>query len=109
MSNRFRKTQVGDIYCIRSLKYDKWCAYQVIDIREERAGVLTLDWFDDNPPVEKDIPDLKPFIKSFGGWHNEFSCLYAETVYVPSQFVFIGNAEPLERIEINAYGSWPTD
>ena len=40
-----RIAKLGEVYCLRSERYDKWAAYKVVKEDNTKVALMALDWF----------------------------------------------------------------
>ena len=107
--NMNRIAKLGDVYCVQSQRFKKWCAYQVIEEKEDVVALLTLDWFSDNLPSESDLSSMKPLIIEGFGFNMKVETVYTSYKGVPSRFTYAGNIKSLFNQDIRSYGDWPTN
>lgn len=96
--------KLGDIYCIKSQRYNKWAAYQVVEEDDKKVALMALDWFFADLPSENQMLNIKPL-----DFRGRIDICYTMYKGVPNRFVYVGNMNPLVVKEVIAYGNWPVD
>jgi hypothetical protein len=100
----------GDIFCIRSIKYKKWCAYQVTHEYDDGVALLTLDWFSDQLLQVKDFLTIKPLLCIRFSHNNKIRHVKVPGKRIMVDFIYVGNCPPLISEDPIAYtGAWPIE
>lgn len=94
--------KLGDIYCIKSQRCNKWASYQVVEEDNTKVALMALDWFSHDLPSENELIDIKPL-----DFKGRIDICYTMYKGVPNRFVYVGNMKPLAVKEVIAYGDWP--
>ena len=97
-----RVAEPGDIYAVKSRKLDKWCLYQFTQNGNEGMALLTLDWFSDQLPAEKQLKKIKPL-----KLHSGLDYGYVDTNKVPKRFTYVGNIQPITSSQTTMAMDWP--
>ena len=97
-----RTAEVGDIYAIKSRKLGKWCLYQFTKDEGGDMALLTLDWFSDDLPTEKQLKKLNPLKHLYGIDHCSI-----DTKKVPKRFTYVGNVPPILTSQTDMETDWP--
>ena len=99
--------QAGDVYALQERETGKWFTFQIIQIGEENAVYVDLDYWSDNMPIEGDLKKMSYLTLNHHLWDNETPHCWAPISFFPSNAIRIGEKaiKPLE--ECRAYGDWP--
>lgn len=100
----------GDVFCAYNTYLKKYTACQVTKIEDDddkkpKAVLLSLDWSDDRPLTEEQLPALKPLYKDFVYWNRGLHLLNVD-MQVPLTHTLVGNMNPLSNESTNSYGYW---
>ena len=102
-----KNAKKGDVYCIKSPRFNKWCAYQVIEEQSDKVALLTLDWFADDLPTESDLLTINPLLLERFGYNKDLHTWYTSYKAIPRRFTYVGNTKILSNLLVSAYSDWP--
>lgn len=104
-----RVARVGDVYTLWNEEINKWTLLQVIE-ENEKGNIALLDLVNsfDVVPTAANLIDLKPLVVNHHNWSGEYSCRFIDTKKVPKRIIYVGNVDPILKLEIRTYGvTWP--
>ena len=98
--------QIGDVYALQERETGKWFAFQIVQIGEENAVHVDLDYWSEKMPEEEDLDKMSYLRLNHHFWNNNIPYCWAPVKFFPSHAILIGNmaVRPLE--ECRCYGNW---
>jgi hypothetical protein len=103
-----RYAKVGEVYCVFSDKYHKWCAYQIVAEAEKSVAIIPLDWHSDRKPQPEDLTHLRQLSMEAFSWSGLAKPFFVGGFVVPGDYDYVGIA-PVPSLEnIVTYSSWPS-
>lgn len=99
--------QTGDVYALQEKETGKLFAFQIVQIGEENAVYIDLDYWSEKIPEESDLNKISYLRLNHHLWNNEIPRCWSPIKFFPSHAKRIGNMaiEPFE--ECRCYGNWP--
>ena len=97
---------IGDVYALQERETGKWFTFQIIQIGEEWAVHIDLDYWSEKMPEEEDLKKMSYLRLNHHFLDNDITYCWAQIKYFPSHAKLIGNmvVQPLE--ECRGYGPW---
>lgn len=99
--------QIGDVYTFQEKETGKWFAFQIVQIGEDKAVYVDLDYWSEMIPEERDLYKMSYLRLNHHLWNNEINQCWAPIIFFPSHAKKVGNMaiRPLE--ECKRFGNWP--
>ncbi len=99
--------QSGDVYTLQDKETGKWFAFQIVQIGEENAVYIDLDYWNERIPEERDLGKMSYLRLNHHFYDNKISQCWAPFKLFPSHAKRVGNMviKPFE--ECHTYGGWP--
>lgn len=86
-----KSLQIGDVYALQEGETGKWFAFQIIQIDEDSALHVDLDYWSDNKPQEKDLKNMSYFRYNHHFYNNGLNYCWSQIKFFPSHATLIGN------------------
>lgn len=99
--------QAGEVYALQEKETGKWFAFQIIQIGEDSAVYVDLDFWSDKMPGECDLKKMSYLKLNHHLWNNEISHCWAPISLFPIRAKLIGKKGIRPFKECKSYGSWP--
>ena len=99
--------QSGEVYALQEKETGKWFAFQIIQIGEDSAVYVDLDFWSDKMPGESDLKKMSYLKLNHHLWNNEISHCWAPISLFPIRAKLIGKKGIRPFKECKSYGSWP--
>lgn len=99
--------QAGEVYALKEKETGKWFAFQIIQIGEDSAVYVDLDFWSDKMPGESDLKKMSYLKLNHHLWNNEISHCWAPISLFPIRAKLIGKKGIRPFKECKSYGSWP--
>ncbi len=103
---------VGDIYCAYSRQLEQYTACQVTELKESDdkssqilAAIVQLDWSGDEPLQHHELDQLKPLVRSFYFWNDDWDHRFVEAE-IPADYILVGNIPPIVTEPCYAYDTY---
>ncbi len=100
---------VGDIYCAYSNQLQQYTACQVTALQKTDgkssamlASIVQLDWSGDQPLQSDQLAQLKPLIRNFYFWKDDWDHRFVEAE-IPAHYMLVGNIPPLVTVPSHTY------
>lgn len=98
--------QVGDVYALQEKETGKWFAFQIVEIGEENAVYVDLDYWSERMPEESDLDKMSYLWLNHHLWNNEINHCWAPIKFFPSRAKRIGSMVIRPFKECKSYGNW---
>ena len=97
---------IGDVYALQERETGKWFTFQIIQIGEEWAVHIDLDYWSEKMPEEEDLKKMSYLRLNHHFWNNQIGYRWAPIKFFPPHAKLIGNmaVQPLEACR--TYGDW---
>lgn len=99
--------QIGDVYTLQERETGKWFAFQIVQIGEENAVFIDLDYWSEMVPEEKDLNKMSYLRLNHHLWNNKTDQCWAPIKFFPSRAKKVGNMPVRPFAECRTYGNWP--
>lgn len=99
--------QIGDVYTLQEKETGKWFAFQIVQISEENAVYIDLDYWSEMIPEERDLDKMSYLRLNHHLWNNETNQCWAPIKFFPSHAKKVGNMAIRPLVECNSFGNWP--
>lgn len=99
--------QIGDVYALQERETGKWFAFQIVQIGEENAAYIDLDYWSERIPEEGDLSKMSYLRLNHHLWNNKTSQCWAPIKFFPSHARKVGNMVIRPFEECKGYGNWP--
>jgi len=98
--------QVGDVYALQEKETGKWFAFQIVEIGEEYAVYVDLDYWSEKMPEASDLDKMSYLWLNHHFWNNVISHCWAPIKFFPSRAKRIGSMVIRPFKECKGYGNW---
>lgn len=99
--------QTGDVYALQEKETGKWFTFQIVQIGEENAVFIDLDYWSEMIPEEKDLSKMSYLRLNHHLWNNEIHPCWAPIKFFPSRAKKVGSMTVRAFEECRTYGNWP--
>ena len=99
--------QIGDVYTLQEKETGKWFAFQIVQISEENAVYIDLDYWSEMIPEERDLDKMSYLRLNHHLWNNETNQCWAPIKFFPPHAKKVGNMAIRPLVECNSFGNWP--
>lgn len=99
--------QIGDVYALQEKETGKWFTFQIVQIGEEDAVFIDLDYWSEMIPEEKDLSKMSYLRLNHHLWNNEIHPCWAPIKFFPSRAKKVGSMTVRAFEECRTYGNWP--
>ena len=99
--------QIGDVYTLQERETGKWFAFQIVQIGEENAVYIDLDYWSEKIPEEKHLKKMSYLRLNHHWWNNKTNQCWAPINFFPSHAKRVGNMVVRPFEECKSYGNWP--
>ena len=99
--------QIGDVYALQEKETGKWFAFQIVQIGEENAVYIDLDYWSEMIPEERDLDKMSYLRLNHHLWNNKTNQCWAPIKFFPSHAKRIGNMVIRPFEECKSFGNWP--
>ena len=98
--------QAGEVYALQEKETGKWFAFQIVEIGEENAVYVDLDYWSEKMPEESDLDKMSYLWLNHHLWNNEINHCWAPIKFFPSHAKRIGSMVIRPFEECKSYGNW---
>ena len=99
--------QIGDVYALQEKETGKWFAFQIVELGEDCAVYIDLDYWSESVPKEQDL-DKMSYLRLNYKWENNIICQYrASTKFFPSHAQKVGNIAVRPFEIFMSFSNWP--
>ena len=98
--------QLGDVYTLQEKETGKWFAFQIVQIGEENAVYIDLDYWSERIPEEDDLNKMSYLRLNHHSWNNKINQCWSPIKSFPSHAKRVGNMAVRPFEECRTYGSW---
>lgn len=99
--------QIGDVYALQEREIGKWFTFQIVQIGEENAVYIDLDYWSEKIPEERDLNKMSYLRLNHHLWNNETHQCWAPIKFFPVHAKKVGNMTTRPFEECKSYGNWP--
>ena len=99
--------QIGDVYALQEKETGKWFTFQIVQIGEENAVYIDLDYWSEMIPEENDLNKMSYLRLNHHLWNNETNQCWAPIKFFPSHAKKVGNMPIRPFEECKSFGNWP--
>lgn len=75
--------QIGDVYALQEKETGKWFTFQIVQIGEENAVYIDLDYWSEMIPEENDLNKMSYLRLNHHLWNNETNQCWAPIKFSP--------------------------
>lgn len=100
-------TRIGDVYTLQERETRKWFAFQIVQLNDEGAVYVDLDYWDDRKPVSNDLNKMHVLYLTHHSWNNKAHTCWSDNKRFPTKAELVGNVPVLYDGECRVYGNWP--
>ena len=99
--------QIGDVYALQEKETGNWFAFQIVELGEDYAVYIDLDYWSEIVPTEQDL-DKMSYLRLNYRWENNIICQYsASTKFFPSNAQKVGNIAVRPFEIFRSFSNWP--
>lgn len=98
---------IGDVYTLQERETGKWFAFQIVQIGEENAVFIDLDYWSELIPEEKDLNKMSYLRLNHHLWNDQTQQCWAPIKFFPSRAKKVGNMPVRPFEECQTYANWP--
>lgn len=99
--------QIGDVYTLQERETGKWFTFQIVQIGEENAVYIDLDYWSEVIPEEKDLSKMSYLRLNHHSWNNVTDPCWAPFDFFPSRAKKVGCMAVRPFEECRTCGNWP--
>ena len=99
--------QIGDVYALQEKETAKWFAFQIVNLGEENAVYVDLDYWSEQEPTQGDLKSMDHLRLNHHLWNNTVHYCWAPYELFPVSAKLIGNIDIRLLDECKNHGSWP--
>ena len=96
----------GEVYALQEKETGKWFTFQILQIGEENAVHVDLDYWSDKFPEESDLKNMAYLRLNHHSWNNKIDHCWAPIKYFPSHAILIGSMPIVPLEECRTYSNW---
>ena len=97
---------IGEVYALQEKETGKWFTFQILQIGEENAVHVDLDYWSDKFPEESDLKNMAYLRLNHHGWNNVIDHCWSPIKGFPSHAKLIGSMPIVPLEECRAYSTW---
>ena len=99
---------IGEVYALQEKETGKWFTFQILQIDEDKAVHVDLDYWSEKFPEESDLKNMAYLRKDHHFWtkEDEINYCWAPIKWFPSHAKLIGSMPIVPLEECRAYGNW---
>ena len=99
--------QIGDVYALQEKETAKWFAFQIVNLGEEDAVYVDLDYWSEQEPTQGDLKSMDHLRLNHHLWNNTVHYCWAPYELFPVSAKLIGNIDIRPLDESKCHGNWP--
>lgn len=99
--------QIRDVYALQEKETGKWFAFQIVELGEDYAVCIDMDYWSEMVPTEQDLNKMSYFRLNHHLWDNKICQYSASTKYFPSHAQKVGNIDVRPFEEFKIFDNWP--
>ena len=96
----------GEVYALQEKETGKWFTFQILQIGEENAVHVDLDYWSEKFPEESDLKNMAYLRLNHHSWNNKIDHCWAPIKWFPSHAKLIGSMPIVPLEECGTYGGW---